>query len=233
MTPGLRRAVLGGVAAVLAAGAASLAAIAALTSPPERRPASTAAAPEVPAAPAAAPEATPAPTSRPAAPPAARSPQPAAARALALAGRSTPIAPPGTPWDAVPTASRPPAALARALEGLRPRLARCYDAEVQAREARSRGTQGGGPVEPGAPVLLLEVEVAADRRARVVGAPVLARGSAEDGLLACAQEALGSLQFGAGALPAGSRLRVRCPLSAVTPALAPMHRAPRVRARPR
>lgn len=155
---------------------------------------------------------------------------PAPARSAGATG-----SPPGTPWDEIPpvAATRLPA-LSRALGAARPRLERCFDPEVQAREARRPYTSVGTPAAgPGGAVLLLHLEAAPGGPLRVVDAPVVARGAVDDGLLACAQGALRGLELGGSGAGEATRLRVRYPLAPLVPGVQPGHPAPRVRQRPR
>jgi hypothetical protein len=61
-------------------------------------------------------------------------------------------------------------------------------------------------------VVVLQLEVGAEGRVRVVGAPVETRGAAEDGLLACFQEQVQGLELPGSGTP-GARYRVRYTLA--------------------
>jgi hypothetical protein len=165
------------------------------------------------------PEAPPAVVAEEEASPAAPAPPPAPATPEVVGPRITPAevrrappaaVPPGTTWDRIPPIPirRMPAISAALEAAARPRLARCFDPEEQARLGRRPYTSIGKPRSgPGGAVLLLELEASPDGSLRVVDAPVEARGAAEDGLLACAQEALRGLDLGR-AKGVAARLRV-------------------------
>jgi hypothetical protein len=132
---------------------------------------------------------------------------------VALA-RPPPVVPRVGEWDRiapVPAESWP--SLTRAIEQARPRLAPCYDPEVQARYGgRAFSTIGSPQPGTGGAVVVVELEAIGQGRVRVVDAPVQSRGAVEDGLLTCFQEQLRGLELQGQGAP-GSRFRVRYPLA--------------------
>lgn len=232
----MKLALLGIVAVALVAGAGFLAVWWA-TRPiaePQPRPAVATLTPDAaapPAAPLQGAAATPTPSLAPPPPPRV-SPVPAPLAQVRHA--PAPAAPEGAAWEEIPPIPvRRLPAISSALEQARPRLARCFDPEEQARHARRSYTSIGSPrAGPGGAVLLLELEAAPGGTLRVVDAPVEARGAAEDGLLACAQEALRGLELGRTRGGDPARLRVRYPLAPVVSGAVTTRPAPRVRLRP-
>jgi hypothetical protein len=114
-----------------------------------------------------------------------------------IAGPPPPRPEAGT-WEAVPPVARAGelgpvgAALGRELNELQPRLAACFDEDVQARFGREPVTRTAdyAPLEDqGTTILMLQVETRPGE-IRIVDAPVETRGGASDGLLACAQRVL-------------------------------------------
>jgi hypothetical protein len=139
---------------------------------------------------------------------------------------------PQAPRPAAAPARRPGVTVSRITEIARPKLAPCFDPDAQARYGRQGFTAVGKPGR-GQAVLTLQLEAGSGGRARVVDAPVLVRGDAEDGLLACAQQALRGIELPAAGVQPGARLEVRYPLQPVSGAGQVTRRASRVRMRPR
>jgi hypothetical protein len=130
-------------------------------------------------------------------------------------GPPAPTPPPGS-WEAVPPAARAASmgevgpALGRELNELQPRLANCFDEDVQARHGTSPITrvQDYAPSEDqGTTILMLQVETQSGS-ARIVDAPVETRGRASDGLIACAQRVLRGQQVAVPGVEPGKRYRL-------------------------
>jgi hypothetical protein len=126
-----------------------------------------------------------------AAPPAATPPPPAAGVGGPFGtfaeGQSGPPAP-GS-WEAIPPVQRAVPAIA---SPVRKAVAHCFDPDAEARFGPRPHTTVPGVSEAASravPALMLHIE-ALDGAARIVDAPMMARGTASDALLACAQEAL-------------------------------------------
>ncbi len=124
--------------------------------------------------------------------------------------------PPADSWEAVQVAARASAlgpvggALGRGLNEIQPRIAACFDEDTQARHGQKAvsETKDYAPMpDYGTTVLMLQVETQAGH-VRIVDAPVETRGTASDGLIACAQGVLRGRTFEApGAMP-GERHRL-------------------------
>jgi hypothetical protein len=166
-------------------------------------------------------------------PPPVAEPRQAPGRAApAQLARPAAVVPQAGPWEAiapVPAASWPE--LTSAFEQARPRLAPCFDADVQARYGPRPFSALGQPrVGTGAAVVLVELESLGGGRVRVVGAPVEVRGAAEDGLLSCFQEQVRGLEL-RGHGERGARYRVRYALVPMTALPEAPFVQPRVRTR--
>lgn len=131
-----------------------------------------------------------------------------------------PPEPPQGSWEAVPVAARASslgpagAAVGRELNEIQPRLAACFDEDVQARHGRSGFTESRdhAPMEDhGTTVLVLQLEVSPGR-VRIEDAPVEARGTASDGLIACAQRVLRGMVVEAPGVQETARRRLLFPL---------------------
>jgi hypothetical protein len=131
-----------------------------------------------------------------------------------------PPPPPGS-WEAVPVAARgrylgrSGASLKAQLRELQPEISACFDEDVQARhgpsgvvEAAPRDQVEG---EGSRPVLILQIETSVGEM-RIVDAPVRSRGTAGDGLIACAQRVLRGRTFAASVSRPGERIRLLYPL---------------------
>jgi hypothetical protein len=132
-----------------------------------------------------------------------------------------PALPPSTPrpWEQITPLRRVPPGVKRRLAELRPRLARCFDEGVQPSYGGTPSTALAPPQPgPGGAVLMLHIETEPGGSVRIVGAPVESRGSAEDALIACAQQALCDARVDGGEGRPGSRIRVPFPLSRTLPA---------------
>ena len=127
-----------------------------------------------------------------------------------------PPTPPDGSWEAVPPVARAAAlgplggAIGRGLNEIQPRLAACFDEDVQARHGRTRftETQDYAPMpDHGTTVLMLQIETLSGG-ARIVDAPLEARGGASDGLVACAQGVLREQKFEVPGATPGARHRL-------------------------
>jgi hypothetical protein len=127
-----------------------------------------------------------------------------------------PPPPPGS-WEAVPIAARARslgptgASISTQLRELQPEITACFEEEVQARHG-PLGVAEAAPRDQlesdgGRPVLILEVETT-DGEIRIVDAPVRSRGTAGDGLIACAQRVLRGRTFPGRVSRPGERLRL-------------------------
>lgn len=131
-----------------------------------------------------------------------------------IADPPPPPPPPGS-WEAVAPVPRLAAmgplggAIRGALNDVEPRISACFDEESQARHGSTMPTQAGDAsgAEGLTPVLMLEVETGAGS-ARIVDAPVDARGGASDGLLSCVQRVLRGVSVTFPAAQGGKRYRV-------------------------
>ena len=134
-----------------------------------------------------------------------------------------PAPPPPTKgsWEAVPPAARAAAlgkvgaAVGRELLELQPRLEACFDEDAQARHGLQPHTvvKDVAPIESDATtILMLQIEEA-NGAARIVDAPVESRGTASDGLIACAQQVLRGRVIEAPEAKAGTRHRLLYTLS--------------------
>ncbi len=201
--------------AILAFGAVAVVGIYAVT---WERPAGLPGAPDpaAPPQPAAVPEA-PAPTAAADAVRRLMAERAAPAAAVPVVMAPPPPKPPPDSWEAVPAVARPAAlgplggALGRGLNELQPKVSACFDEYTQA----GHGTAGYTAVKDYAPaedlgftVLMLEVE-ASRGQLHIVDAPVEARGTASDGLIACAQRVLRGQTMPAPQAQGGGRYRVR------------------------
>ncbi len=118
-------------------------------------------------------------------------------------------------WEAVPVAARPASlgplggAIGRGLIELQPRLAACFDEDTAARFGPQAHTVALDPTQPntGTPVLVLEIETASGE-AVVYDAPVDTRGTASDGVIACAQTILRGRRFPFPQAQPGQKYRV-------------------------
>jgi hypothetical protein len=146
-------------------------------------------------------------------------------------GRPATVVPQLGAWDSIPpTSIHSWPRLSFYLEAARPHLAPCFDEVTQARYGRRPFTAVGRP-QPGtgSSVLVLQIEADSIGRLRIVDAPVEVRGSEQDGLFACVQEALRGLEMAGQGAP-GARYRVRYPLAPMGMSLSPKQiRGPRVR----
>jgi hypothetical protein len=107
------------------------------------------------------------------------------------------------------------AAIGRGLLELQPLLTACFDEDTQARFGSEAYTTVRDAVpmdDRGATVLVLQIETGPGE-ARIVDAPVETRGTASDGLIACAQRVLRGQRFEAPQARAGGRIRLLHPLS--------------------
>ena len=128
--------------------------------------------------------------------------------------------PPQDSWDSAPlilrgrTFGRLGMSLESAVEELRPAVEPCLDEDTQARfGTKSFSSYGGRPAadEPLVATLMLEIETSAGQ-ARILDAPVEVRGTASDGLLSCAQNALRGRTLAVPEASAGGRYRMRFPV---------------------
>jgi hypothetical protein len=142
---------------------------------------------------------------------------PSAAPVPPLKASPPPPRPPPGSWEAIAPVARPAVlgtvggAIGRELNELQPRIARCFDEDVQARHGTQPVSAVPGGVRAaaqGATVLMLEVETGSGE-ARIVDAPVEARGTASDGLIACAQAVLRGAAVRAPGVQPGARHRIR------------------------
>jgi hypothetical protein len=124
--------------------------------------------------------------------------------------------PPKDTWEAVEPTARASelgpvgAAVGRELNELHNRIAACFDEDVQARHGLQPITavKDFASVEDnGTTILMLEIETS-QGQVRIVDAPVETRGSASDGLIACAQRVLRGHTVVAPTAVLGSRHRL-------------------------
>jgi hypothetical protein len=152
-------------------------------------------------------------------------------RAPSLPGRPARLVPQAGAWDSIPpTSLHSWPRLSSYLESARPRVAPCFNELTQARYGRRPFTTVGSPKPgTGSSVVVLQLEADSTGRLKVVDAPVEVRGSEQDGLFACVQEALRGLDL-AGQEAPGARYRIRYPLTPMGMNLSPKQlRGPRVR----
>jgi hypothetical protein len=141
--------------------------------------------------------------------------------AAAIEYGPAPSKPPEGSWEAVAPVARAGSlgpvgvAIAQDLAELKPNLDECFSAASQARNAGQAVTAVKDEVvaeDNGATTLMLQVEGSAGEL-RIVDAPVEMRGSASDGLIACAQRVLRGRVIPSGAARAGTRFRIPFPLT--------------------
>ena len=131
--------------------------------------------------------------------------------------------PPEDSWEAVTPVARAGSigrlggAITQALNELKPALDDCFSAASQARNAGQAVTEVKDEVVAEGDVattLMLQVEGLAGQ-VRIVDAPVEMRGTASDGLIACAQGILRGQVIPAAAVKPGTRYRMPLPARAV------------------
>jgi hypothetical protein len=119
-------------------------------------------------------------------------------------------------WDAVPIAAKAVSmgpvgvAISRALQEVQPEVSACFDEAVQSRFGQQKiAVMNYAPNdEAGSTVLVLEMETLHDE-VQIVDALAETRGSASDGLIACAQSALRGHRLATPGARPGQRLRLR------------------------
>jgi hypothetical protein len=119
-------------------------------------------------------------------------------------------------WDAVPIAAKASSmgpvgvAVSRALQDVQPEVSACFDEVAQSRFGQQKiSVLTYAPSdEAGSTVLVLEMETLHDA-VQIVDAPAETRGSASDGLIACAQAALRGHRLATPGARPGQRLRMR------------------------
>jgi hypothetical protein len=119
-------------------------------------------------------------------------------------------------WDAVPIAAKAVSmgpvgvAISRALQEVQPEVSACFDEAVQSRFGQQKiAVMNYAPNdEAGSTVLVLEMETLHDA-VQIVDALAETRGSASDGLIACAQSALRGHRLATPGARPGQRLRLR------------------------
>jgi hypothetical protein len=119
-------------------------------------------------------------------------------------------------WDAVPIAAKAVSmgpvgvAVSRALQDVQPEVSNCFDEAVQSRFGQQKiAVMNYAPNdEAGSTVLVLEMETLHDA-VQIVDALAETRGSASDGLIACAQSVLRGHRLATPGARPGQRLRLR------------------------